>query len=90
VPGAEVVEDILRHSRVVNDDNDAHPVLADRAASRVNMPHAQDEVSPPLVVEAGQALAARGGLDLKAELADFRGVSLKWSARPEVMRPAQC
>ena len=43
-----------------------------------------------VVVEAGQALARRGGLGPQAELADFRGVSLKWSARPEVMRSAQC
>jgi len=42
------------------------------------------------VVESGQALAPRGGLDPQAELADFRGGSLKWSARPEVMRSAQC
>jgi hypothetical protein len=46
VPGAEVTEDLLDDAGVVNDGDDAHGVLADGAAQRVNMPDAQNQVPP--------------------------------------------
>ena len=44
VPGAEMPKDLLHHPRVINHAEDPHRVLADRAAERIDMPHAQDQV----------------------------------------------
>ena len=48
VPGAEVSEDLLHSSRVINHRDDPHRVLADGTTQRINMPDAQDQVPPPL------------------------------------------
>ena len=48
VPGAEVPQDLLRNLRVINHRNDAHGVLAHRAAQRVHVPDPEDEIAPPL------------------------------------------
>jgi hypothetical protein len=48
VPSAEVVKDVLDDAGVINDGDDAHGVLADRTAQRVNMPDARNQVLPPL------------------------------------------
>ena len=46
MPGAQVAEDFFHDPAVIDQGQDAHGVLADRAAQRVNMPDAQDQVPP--------------------------------------------
>ena len=45
--GAQMAEDLFRDRAVINQGHDAHGVLAERAAQRVHMPDAQDQVPPP-------------------------------------------
>jgi hypothetical protein len=45
VPGTEVAKNLLDHARVVNDGDNAHGVLADGTAQRVNLPDAEDQVA---------------------------------------------
>ena len=53
VPGAQVAKSLLHHPRVVNDGDDPHRVLANGAAKRINVPHAQNQVAPALGGELG-------------------------------------
>ena len=48
MPGAQVPEDLLRCPGVINHGDDAHEVLADGAAQRFHMPHAQNQTVPSL------------------------------------------
>jgi hypothetical protein len=48
MPRAQVAENLLHQARIINDRDDAHGVLGDRAAQRVNMPDAQYEIPAPL------------------------------------------
>jgi hypothetical protein len=42
MPRAQVAENFLHQARIINNRDDAHRVLADRAAQRVHMPRAQN------------------------------------------------
>jgi len=48
VPGTEVAKNLLDQPRVINHGDNPHRVLANGAAERISVPHAQDEVWPPL------------------------------------------
>jgi hypothetical protein len=48
MPGAEVSKHLLHSPRVINHGADPHWIVADGTAQRVNMPDAEDRVSPSL------------------------------------------
>ena len=44
----------MHHQRVVDKRDDTHPVMANRAAQRIDMPDSQDEVAPAFGGEPGR------------------------------------
>jgi hypothetical protein len=47
-------EDFLHHAQVVDDGDNAQGILTNRAAQRVNLPNAEDEIPPTLKQGVGQ------------------------------------
>jgi hypothetical protein len=54
VPSAEVAADVFDDAGVINQADDAHGVLADRTAQRVNIPDSRNQVP-------GAGMGMRGG-----------------------------
>ena len=46
VPGAQVTQNLFHHPPVMNHGDNPHRILANGAAQRINVPHAEDEVAP--------------------------------------------
>ena len=82
MPGTQMAKDLLDDPFVVNDGDDTHGVVADRAAERVDVPDPQDEVAPAFGGqfegrgrgEAGTANHQFRGQSTLAEAAHFVGV----------------
>ena len=59
MPSAEMAQDRLDDARVVDEGDDAHRVLADGTAERVDMPDAEDQIAPLFGGDSGASPGAR-------------------------------
>ena len=69
MPSAQVAENLLHQAGIINNRDDAHRVLADRAAHRVHLPDPQNQV-------AGGGMGMQGGA-----VCHIRAISAEVSGR---------